>query len=92
MKQIHSKLDQLEKLVRSGGGKKRGPAKGSKRTPGMSATDTVYDVINASDKGVGVSDIQKKTGFDEKKLRNIIFRLNKLGKIKRVGRGLYKTV
>jgi hypothetical protein len=30
-----------------------------------------------------------KTGFDEKKVRNIVFKAFKGGKIKRVGRGLY---
>ena len=36
-----------------------------------------------------LEDLKKKTGFDDKKLRNIVFRLHKLGKIKRVGRGKY---
>ena len=32
------------------------------------------------------------TGFDDKKLRNIIFRLDKIKKIDRVSRGIYKKI
>jgi len=63
------------------------PARG--RKSGTSATDVVIKVIKSSGKGVGIAEIQKKTGFDEKKLRNIIYRLNKSGKIRRKSRGLY---
>jgi len=31
----------------------------------------------------------KKTGFDDKKVRNILFRGLKQGKIKKAGRGIY---
>jgi hypothetical protein len=58
------------------------------RTP-SSAADAVWAVIKNSDSGLGISRIQSKTGFDEKKLRNIIYRLNKTGRIKRKSRGLY---
>jgi len=34
----------------------------------------------------------KKTGFDEKKVRNIIFRTLKQGKIKKADRGIYVGV
>jgi hypothetical protein len=49
----------------------------------------VYDAIKRARKGLGFSDIQAKTGFGDKKIRNIIFRLNKIGKIKRKTRGIY---
>ena len=52
-------------------------------------SDTVFNTIKSFRQGAGFSDIQTKTGFDEKKLRNIIFRLNKLNKIKRKSRGIY---
>jgi len=50
------------------------------------------DVIKRSKQGTGFADIQAKTGFEEKKIRNIIFRLNKIGKIKRKSRGIYIAV
>lgn len=56
---------------------------------GMTASDITLEVIKGSKKGAGFADIQAKTGFNDKKLRNIIFRLNKLGKIKRKQRGIY---
>jgi len=42
-------------------------------------------------KGADLADIQGKTGFGEKKLRNIIFRLHKLGRIQRLSRGVYRV-
>jgi Mor family transcriptional regulator len=55
----------------------------------LTATDNVMRIINKSKKGVDVPTLMKKTGFNEKKVRNIIFRTNKQGNIKRVRRGLY---
>jgi predicted transcriptional regulator of viral defense system len=52
-------------------------------------TDAVLKIIKDSKKGMAVSGLVKKSGFGEKKIRNILYRLNKLGKIKRKKRGLY---
>lgn len=49
----------------------------------------VLEVIKRFKKGVGFSEIQERTGFGEKKLRNIIYRLHKMKKIGRKGRGIY---
>jgi hypothetical protein len=38
---------------------------------------------------VDVPTLKTKTGFEDKKVRNIIFRASKEGKIKKVGRGIY---
>jgi hypothetical protein len=56
---------------------------------GRSATDQVLDVINRSKKGVNTATLMKKTGFDRQKVRNILQRTYKQGKIKRAGRGIY---
>jgi septal ring factor EnvC (AmiA/AmiB activator) len=64
---------------------KKAPAKKAKVTD----TDRVLNIIKRSKKGVGVPTLIKKTGLDDKKVRNIINRTLKLGKIKRVGRGVY---
>ncbi len=64
---------------------KKAPAKKAKVTD----TDRVLNIIKRSKKGVGVPTLIKKTGFDDKKVRNIINRTLKQGKIKRVGRGVY---
>jgi hypothetical protein len=66
---------------------KKAPAK--KRSAKLTATDQVLRIIKRSKKGVGAPTLMKKTGFDDKKIRNILFRNYKLGRIKRVGKGVY---
>ena len=60
-----------------------------RRKASLMAVDIVLDAIKNAKEGIGFAQIQNKTGFDEKKIRNIIFRLNKTGKIKRKSRGIY---
>ena len=93
---LMAKLERLEMLITASegpsarrGGRKSSGAKG-KGT--LTASDMVLMTIKRFKKGASFSDIQSKTGFGEKKLRNIIFRLNKLGKIKRKSRGVYIAV
>ena len=86
-----ARLDRLENLVRVSLDQKHlaSAAKMSRRRAGQTAVEQVLGVIRRSKKGLGFADIQAKTGFGDKKIRNIIFRLNKLGKIKRLRRGIY---
>jgi hypothetical protein len=89
-----AKLDRLENLIKT---TLTGPAiqlKGQpgQRQPNVTAVDVVFDLIKRSREGLGFADIQAKTGFGDKKIRNIIFRLNKIGKIKRKQRGTYTAV
>ena len=87
---LMAKLDRLETLVqRSALGAHNGRAQYSRRKTVLTAVDTVLDTIKQSRQGLGFAEIQASTGFDEKKIRNIIFRLNKTGKIKRQRRGIY---
>lgn len=88
---ILDRLDRLERLL-SGierSEKRRRAAGGGKKSPVMTASDTVLEVIKAAGEGLGLAQIQAQTGYGDKKLRNIIFRLHKLGKIQRVRRGIY---
>ena len=64
------------------------PVKPSKTKPKI-ATAAVMLVFKGSPKGSNFKTIQAATGLKDKKLRNIIFRLSKDKKIKRVRRGLY---
>ena len=66
---------------------KKPPAK--KKTDQATATDQVLKIIKKSKKGVDVPTIKTKTGFDDKKVRNIVFRAAKEGRIKKSGRGIY---
>ena len=55
----------------------------------VTATDQVLDIINRSKKGVNAATLMKKTGFNEKKVRYILQRTYKQGKIERAKRGIY---
>jgi hypothetical protein len=95
---LMDKIDRLEMLIKSSMMNSRGSAisgtqaSGTKTSAGRAATtstDRVLEVIKRFKKGVGFADIQARTGFENKKLRNIIYRLHKMGKIVRKSRGLY---
>lgn len=66
---------------------KKAPAK--KKVSQVTATDKILKIVKRSKKGVDVPTLKKKTGFDDKKVRNIVFRASKEGKIKKSGRGIY---
>ena len=53
------------------------------------ASDIVFDIISRSRKGASTAKIVEKTGYDKKKVANIIYRLKKKGKIKIVDKGVY---
>ena len=88
---LMAKLDRLENLIQASLASGRYPLKepAETRKTAVTAVDIVFDVIKRCRNGVGFDDIQAKTGFGDKKIRNIIFRLNKIGKIKRQKRGIY---
>ena len=66
--------------------KKKAPAKKAAK---VTAADAVLKVINRTKKGVNTATLMKRTGFDNKKVANIIFKLKKQGKIKNPEKGLY---
>ena len=88
---LMARLDRLENLIKAGMASGRYPLNesGGTRKTAVTAVDVVLDVIKRSRKGLCFADIRAKTGFGDKKIRNIIFRLNKIGKIKRKSRGIY---
>jgi len=74
--------------------KKKVPAKKTvaprrKRAKKLSETDKVLRVIRGYKKGVDIPKLKKKTGFADNKVRAIVYRASKEGKIKRVRRGVY---
>ncbi len=60
-----------------------------KRAVAQIATDQVVNIIKRSKKGIDIPTLMRKTGFEDKKIRNILFRAAKQGKIKKAGRGIY---
>jgi len=69
----------------------KAPAKKAvaKKAIQATATDKILKLVRQSKKGVDVPTLKKKSGFDDKKVRNIVFRASKEGKIKKSGRGIY---
>jgi hypothetical protein len=88
---LMAKLDRLENLLRASmaAGHFSPETRAVPRKATFTAIDIVFEVIKKSRKGIDFAEIQTKTGFEEKKIRNIIFRLNKIGKIRRKSRGVY---
>jgi len=79
---------------------KQSKAKTSKRKPAIKTpakrkiaklTDRaqILDIIKRSKRGLNVATLRQKTGFDEKKIRNVIYKAFRQGIIKRAGRGIY---
>jgi hypothetical protein len=94
---LNNRLERIEKYImsqtaarRSGGAakKKSGPMTIKSRSA-MTASDRVYNFIKRSRSGLKIEDIKAKTGYEDKKLRNIIFRLHSMKRIRRVSRGVY---
>ena len=86
---LHDRLDKLEQVLYQ----KHPTAKKKKAKPAVgrkSASSVVLDVIANHPEGTNFKTIKAATGFNDKKLRNIIFRLDKIKKIKRIKRGIYK--
>jgi hypothetical protein len=54
------------------------------------AAETVLNVINSSKTGIDTAGIKEKTGYDQKKVANIIYKLKKQGKIKTTQKGVYE--
>ncbi len=96
IEKLMAKMDHIEKLIKASAvsgktkrisGTKTGKTSQSDSHP--TASDMVLEIIKMFQDGAGFAEIQAGTGFGDKKLRNIIFRLNKTGRIKRKRRGVY---
>ncbi|MBU0987832.1 MAG: hypothetical protein KKH68_11335 [Proteobacteria bacterium] len=101
VKTLMAKTDRLHKIQTANVLKKKtaGKTASQKKSPAkkavaakpavLTATGTVLKVIRRSKKGVGIADLKAKTGFDDKKIRNIVHRAGKMGLVRRTGRGVY---
>jgi hypothetical protein len=59
------------------------------QAPTSTATDRVLRIIRRHKRGVDIAKLKARTGFDESKIGNILYRAHKEGKIRRVSRGIY---
>ena len=64
----------------------------SKAKPQVTSSEKILRAMKRSRTGVNVATLKARTGFEDKKIRNVLFRLSKQGKVKRAGRGVYKAV
>ena len=55
-------------------------------------TDEVLKIIKRYKKGIDITKLKEKTGFAEGRLRTIVSRALKQGKIKRIAKGVYAAV
>lgn len=90
MAQLENLMKQVQ-IVTDMGGSRKGAGRRGKRS-GLSASDVVLSVLRDHGSDMEFKEIRQKTGYDDKKLRNIVFRLFKTGKIFREGRGTYRII
>ena len=72
--------------------KKRAPVRKKiivPRPKKVTATDEVLQIIKRHKRGINITKLKSKTGFADSKLRVIVSRAYKQGKIKRKARGVY---
>ena len=70
--------------------KKAAPNAGNKKAAqSPTAAETVLTIITGAKKGLDTAAIKEKTGYNQKKVANIIFKLKKQGKIKTPQKGVY---
>lgn len=98
---LAEKMDTIAKSRMDEKPKKKAKAKPARKAPAKpkktvqkkekpaTAAETVLGIINKSKKGVDTATLIKKTGFESKKIHNIVYKLKKQGKIKSVEKGVY---
>ncbi|MBW1696218.1 MAG: hypothetical protein JRH18_03235 [Deltaproteobacteria bacterium] len=67
----------------------RASSKKENATGKKGVLNTVLGIISRSKKGVNITTIKDKTGFDSKQLSNALYKLTKKGRIKTLSRGVY---
>ncbi|MCD6560677.1 MAG: hypothetical protein J7L16_02830 [Deltaproteobacteria bacterium] len=60
-----------------------------KKAAKVTASQTLYAIIARSKKGVSSATLKKKTGFNDQKIRDNIYRLRKQNKIESIDKGVY---
>ena len=101
---IAEKVDEASKSQDAVKPKKKKPATSAKKAKAANKpakkksvtsetdTDKVLAIIGRSKKGASTTTIMQKTGYNQKKIANIVYRLRKQKKIKSVDKGVYTTL
>jgi hypothetical protein len=90
LERVSKRVQQLTNSLNSGEDKKPKIPRSASRNGNKSGAATVLNMIKKSKKGVDALTLIEKTGFEDKKIRNILFKGLKDQKIERVARGIYK--
>jgi predicted Rossmann fold nucleotide-binding protein DprA/Smf involved in DNA uptake len=69
---------------------KKATAKKAAKQP--TAADAVFGIIQRYKKGANMATINQKTGYDNKKIHNLVYKLKKQGKIRSETKGVYVRV
>jgi len=85
---LMKKVEKLDKLQASKKPRVKALPK-AKKPKKLSDSDAVLAIIKRYKKGVDGATLRKKAGFEGRKMRDIVYRLKKRGKIKTVGKGVY---
>ena len=87
IEKLMARLDRLENLIKKTDDSSKASPK--KRKGAVPASDIVADIVNSAPGRITFAEIMKKTGFPEKKLRNVVFRLTSSKRIRTQERGVY---
>ena len=68
------------------------PKAAPKKSTQPTDSEKVLKILKRSKKGVDTKTLMNKTGFNQKKISNIIYKGTKSGKIKKIERGIYTAV
>ena len=63
-----------------------------KSADNVAAYNIVLDIIKASDSGVDVAELKKKTGFNSKKIANCVYKLKNNNLVKTTRKGVYTAI
>ena len=95
-KKVEKLIVAFDKLQKPKAAKTAKPAKsasvrktGVKRTKMLPAHDIVFGLIKKTTKGIDTAALMEKTGYNQKKIFNVIYKLKQQGKIKSVRKGIY---
>jgi uncharacterized membrane protein len=87
------KVSPIKKAIKEPKAAKPRPAKKAKkkkpRAKKVTNIDKIVGLIKGSTEGISTAQLKEKTGLPESQIWNIVNRASKLGKIKKVKRGVY---
>ena len=78
--------------AKSAAKKPKKAAQAPRQTQKKTALMQLNELIAQYPQGVDTEELKKKTGFDDKKIHNIVYKLKKQNKIKTLRKGIYASV